>query len=1158
MGIDPPSAEMMGASGMNGELLPFTAGLFVSAGISLAIAIYVQRWQTTPGIKEFSLQLILQAVWALGYAFETIAPDLATKLLFRKIAWIGILLAPLCWALFILRYTHHDGWLNRRVRFGILAPVALILLTAFTNELHHLFWSSTTLAPGIGTGVLYERGPFFWIAVGVEYLAIVMVIGELVWLAVRSHRLFRNQAILLAVSSIIPLVVSLLFVFKITYPNDWTPIGFIVTGLVVTVAIFRYHMFTLVPAARGSLFEFIPDGLLAFDAHEYILDANPAMLKIAGFEGPVPAGYPLKTLFTHEPDLLVQIRRLRSGESVVAEAGGGRHAYEISATRMQVHPSSSEGRLVAVREVTERQDIERRLRLSEESMRRLFEANPIPQVMVGLDTTSIYAYNQAFLDFFKLAEGGMPQLPALIFFGKDPARQQLLEELTQKRALRSKMVEIERAPNDTRTVLLNADIVDFLGSERILVVYFDISERLRLEQAEHEQHVLSEVLRESAFSISSTLELDEVLDRILGNLNRILNFHTANILLLNDARVATVARTIGYPEHGLESPFGKAWLPLESTPNLRWMEQNRRAQIIADATSEPGWIPLSGQEWIRGFLSAPLITAQGVVGFIAANAVEPDYYTEADAERLMIFANQAAVAIDNARLYARIRKSAQETEVLQQITMAANSSLRFTEVVQRIFELINRLVPSDSAGLLLFDGDEIVLRAVRGFRENDAIVGMRWKRSGTANERVYQTRRPMIFQDVQAEFDGYRIPPHNHVRSVLMIPLLAGGDVIGILSLDSWVLAHFTEDDLRLARLFAGDVAVGLENARLYEEARARTEELEIINRVGTAITSGLDLDHVLVMLYEQCRQVMETDSFYVALYHEDRGEIEFPLFQDQGIYRQVHPLQLSSNTGMAGCVIEEAHTIYLPDSLDPNIQERYRLIRYGGLPTRSYLGVPMYLRDKVLGVISTQSTRANAYTVDQIRLLETIAAQAAIAIENARLYKQAQTAATTDDLTGLLNRRELFRRAEQELARAVRYRSHLAMVMIDFDHFKGVNDTYGHLAGDQVLRFMTRICQENMRLVDVVGRYGGEEILVLMPETTADQALQAAERLRAQIERTTVQVDEMGISVTISAGVAELRRDSGMTLEGLIAQADMALFVAKSQGRNRVGFSAE
>ena len=888
------------------------------------------------------------------------------------------------------------------------------------------------------------------------------------------------------------------------------------------------------------------------------MDANPALLAIAGYDGQVPAGEPLETLFRSEPGLLAQVRRMKDGEEEVAQDRSGQKSFAISLTPLQNRPASAEGKLVVFRDVTARQDMEHRLRLSEESLRRLFEANPIPLVLIGMDHATIYAYNQAFLEFFKITEAEIPHWPTAGIFGKAETRQHLLDELERHGNLRSMMVEIQRAPNEFRTVLLTADGVDFLGQERVLVSFIDISERLRLEQAEHEQHIFSEVLREFGFSISSTLELDEVLDRILENLSRIAGYTAASIMLVNDERIASIARTRGYTENGLESPFGKVWLHLDNTANLRWMVQNQRALVIPDVSADPDWIPIPGQEWARGHLGAPLITAQGVAGFIELDSDKVNFYSETDAERLMIFANQAGVAIDNARLYARICKTAQESEVLQQITLAVGASLDFKEVIQRIFELINRLVPSDSAGILLVEGNEVVLKAIRGFRENDAILGSRWPLAGLANEQVVYARKPMIFPDIQAIFPSYRVAPHNQIRSVLMIPLIAGGEVIGVLSLDSWVLAYFNEDHLRLANLFAGDVAVGLENARLYEEARRRSEELEIVNRAGTAVTSGLDLDHVLVMLYEQCRLVMPADSFYVALYDEEKGEIEFPLFQDQGVYRQVKPFVLNSSKGMTGCVIEEGHTIYLPDLLDPNVSEKYRLIRYGGIPTRSYLGVPMFLRDKVIGVISMQSTLPNAYSPDQVRLLETITSHAVIAIENARLYKQAQTAATTDDLTGLLTRRELFRRADQELSRANRYRHHLAMAMIDFDHFKGVNDTYGHLAGDQVLRSMARICQENMRLVDVVGRYGGEEILVLMPETTAEQALQAIERLRAQIEKTEVIIDDASISVTISAGVAGLRRDGGMSLEGLITQADVALFMAKSAGRNQVCISGD
>ena len=137
---------------MGGLIVPFTAGLFISAGISVAIAVTIQRWQNTPGIRAFTLQMAFQAVWALGFAFETIAPDLPTKLLFRKLAWVGILLAPVFWVLFVMRYTRNDRWLNRRIMAGLFLPIFLLLLAAFTNEFHHLFWNSTAPAPGIEPG----------------------------------------------------------------------------------------------------------------------------------------------------------------------------------------------------------------------------------------------------------------------------------------------------------------------------------------------------------------------------------------------------------------------------------------------------------------------------------------------------------------------------------------------------------------------------------------------------------------------------------------------------------------------------------------------------------------------------------------------------------------------------------------------------------------------------------------------------------------------------------------------------------------------------------------------------------------------------------------------------------------------------------------------
>jgi diguanylate cyclase (GGDEF)-like protein len=1142
---------------MGGVIIPFTTGLFISAGISTALGVYIQRWRGISGIWALTIQLIAQIVWALGFAFEAIVPDPASKLWMHKIAWIGILLVPTFWMLFILQYTRDTRWLNRWVYAGVALPVFFLLAGLFTNDLHHLFWSSTTLLSESGARLVYERGPIFWIATGFGYSLVILTLVKLVWAASRVAWVYNRQVIQLLFAACIPLATNLLFVLNITQSNNWTPLAFILTNLLILASISRFRLFNLVPIARGQIFDILSDGFLVLDMQNRVIDANLALLSIAGAGGKLVVGEPVEDLFAAKPELLEGILRIEGGDEILLNDRTCQRHYSLLRSPLRLFRNSAEGLLLIFRDVTFQQQVELRLRSSEESLRRLFEANPYPQILIGTDESTIYASNHAFLEFFQTTLEEVLHRSATELITSRDKIMPLLEEVGRTGKFRGQ-VEILRGPNDVRACLLTVDPVDYLGDKRLLVSVVDISERLRFEQVEHEQRVFADVLRETGSLINGTLDLDEVLNLILVNLQRVVKYDVANIMLVNAQGMAYVARTRGYTERNIDSPFGKTWLVVEATPNLRWMVENRQPEKKNDVSRDPSWILAPGEDWLRAHLGAPIITTLGVAGFINLDSTQPNYYSETDAERLMIFANQTGVAINNARLYASIQKAAHESEVLQEITLAASSSLDFDQVIQRIFDLVERMVPSDSAGVEMIDGKEVVLKALRGFSNNDVVLGTRWALAGTANERVWQSRIPMIFADVQAEFSEYRIPPHNQIRSILMIPLIAGGEVIGFLSLDSWVLAHYGEEDLRLANLFAGNIAAALENARLYEEARRRAGELEILNRAGMAVTSGLDLNHVLLVLYEQCRQVMPADSFYVALYHEESGDIEFPLFQDQGIFRQVQPLNIKSRKGMAVRVIEEARTIYLPDTLDSQAPEQYQLIRYGGIPTRAYLGVPLFLREKAIGVISMQSVHPNAYSPDQIQLLETISTQTVIAIENARLYMQAQAAATTDELTGLLSRRELFRRAEQEIERAIRYRHNLAVLMIDIDHFKGVNDTFGHLAGDQVLRSLGRVCQENMRLVDVVGRYGGEEILILMPETTAEQAFNAAERLRKQVEEMIETADGSEIRITVSIGVAGLPKDAGLTLEAQILRADTALFAAKALGRNRVWLAEE
>jgi diguanylate cyclase (GGDEF)-like protein len=179
-------------------------------------------------------------------------------------------------------------------------------------------------------------------------------------------------------------------------------------------------------------------------------------------------------------------------------------------------------------------------------------------------------------------------------------------------------------------------------------------------------------------------------------------------------------------------------------------------------------------------------------------------------------------------------------------------------------------------------------------------------------------------------------------------------------------------------------------------------------------------------------------------------------------------------------------------------------------------------------------------------------ASQVAVTLENSRLYNEIQQMAITDELTGLYNRRGLFELGQREVDRALRYNRPLTAIMADLDLFKKVNDTYGHQPDDDVLRGLAQICRGAVRDIDIVGRYGGEEFLVLLPESDLRNSIQIAERIRLRVAEASFPTQVGNLSITISLGVCELA-DNIQDLKSLIARADQALYNAKNAGRNRV-----
>ncbi len=354
------------------------------------------------------------------------------------------------------------------------------------------------------------------------------------------------------------------------------------------------------------------------------------------------------------------------------------------------------------------------------------------------------------------------------------------------------------------------------------------------------------------------------------------------------------------------------------------------------------------------------------------------------------------------------------------------------------------------------------------------------------------------------------------------------------------------------AQLEAKQLEVEASNAQLEDRVR----QLSFLYALSRELSRELDPDVLLGRLADLVKRELHVPEFSVILLEDGHGE-------DHALSGRVaacagfppEAVDLGTLFPLAGSVSAEAietnKAIYVPD-----LSRDARGIAYRTPAGRrgSILVVPVTYQDRRLGTMNFSSSIVDAFTPGQRELMITAGHQAALALANAQLFRQTLELARTDGLTGIANRRSLEERLEMEWAARERYQGSLSVLMIDIDHFKHYNDNQGHQLGDEALRRVAQALAGSVRKVDGVGRYGGEEFLVLLPRTDKEQAIQVAEKLRRVIEamRFERDTDQPLGRITVSAGVASAPLDAD-TLATLVARADAALFAAKNGGRNRV-----
>ena len=370
------------------------------------------------------------------------------------------------------------------------------------------------------------------------------------------------------------------------------------------------------------------------------------------------------------------------------------------------------------------------------------------------------------------------------------------------------------------------------------------------------------------------------------------------------------------------------------------------------------------------------------------------------------------------------------------------------------------------------------------------------------------------------------------------------------------------EEALPFLASLAGQAAVAINTARLYQRiavARAKLDrslhQLSLLFDVTRALGAVSDLTRLLRLILERAISAVDAEKGSLMLLDE-LGEdlvvrVVFGL-PDKEVERKINDGELECRRfkrgeGVAGWVLQTGETLRVN-----NTENEGNFTDPESSHAQSILCVPLRVDDETIGVINITNRRGDDnFGVEDEEILGALADQAAVAIARARLYE----AAITDGLTGLYVRRFAMHRLREELRRARRYGNELSVVMCDIDHFKAVNDTWGHPAGDAVLIKVAEIITAQLRVeVDVAGRYGGEEFLLVLPQTRLASGVIAAERLRAVIESTEVELNSgQKIQVTMSFGLAQFDIETGEDVETLIERADEALYESKDNGRNRV-----
>jgi two-component system cell cycle response regulator len=481
--------------------------------------------------------------------------------------------------------------------------------------------------------------------------------------------------------------------------------------------------------------------------------------------------------------------------------------------------------------------------------------------------------------------------------------------------------------------------------------------------------------------------------------------------------------------------------------------------------------------------------------------------------------------------------------------------------------------------ILLADDNKLVVKITSAILEDaDYQVIVAWDGLEAIN-KAYTEKPDLVILDIEMpKINGYqvcRLLKDDEITNETPVIMLTGRDQQSDMfwgmktGADAYMTKGFKPD--QLLDVVSEQMALSHASGGNRKEPEAPMKELDesgvfsrvidlldsklfqstILNEIGALASVSQDYRHTIRTILEIISRVVGNALGAVLMFEEEDLVIllEKPVFADE--VQSVKDCMLSTAT-------ELGLEVRNPERIKVTIYGEENLRAEGETSERQFskVHVPLTAQKKVIGILALATPGGPAFTRDAQAILRLIHNQVTIVVDNARLYDAARQLAITDGLTKIYNHRFFQELFEKEYKRSDRYNTIFSMVMLDIDHFKRINDTYGHLCGDEILKGLANLVKSCLRSMDVVARYGGEEFAMLLPETNGAEARQTAERIRRAIEEYTfIGTDDRGLHVTVSQGVATYPSPGVHERADIIAKADEAMYEAKNSGRNKVVF---